>query len=68
MKTISLSLIILPLSFSSAVFAQKAPSDAEIAHIVVTANSIDIEAGKIAEKKGSEKKVKEFAEIMVTDH
>ena len=32
-------------------FAQ-APTDAQIAHIVVTANTVDINAGKLAETKG----------------
>ena len=48
-------------------FAQ-APNDAQIAHIVVTANQVDIDAGKVAEKKGSNADVKAFAKQMVTDH
>jgi putative membrane protein len=48
-------------------FAQ-APNDAQIAHIVVTANQVDIDAGKVAEKKGSSADVKAFAKQMVTDH
>ena len=51
------------------VFAQgAAPTDAQIAHIVVTANQVDIDAGKLAESKGSTKDVKDFAKQMVTDH
>ena len=49
-------------------FAQSAPSDAQIAGIVVQANSVDINAGKLAQKKSSNKEVKAFAKQMVTDH
>jgi putative membrane protein len=48
-------------------FAQ-APNDAQIAHIVVTANQVDIDAGKLAEKKASSPDVKAFGKQMVTDH
>lgn len=44
------------------------PTDAQIAHIVVTANTIDIDAGKIAETKGTNADVKSFGKMMVTDH
>jgi len=45
-----------------------APNDAQIAHIVVTANQVDIDAGKLAETKGSSADVKAFGKQMVTDH
>lgn len=64
-----LSFSFLGLTLSSTLLAEnKAPDDAEIAHIVVTANTIDITAGNLAKKKGSTKDVKEFAGRMVTDH
>jgi putative membrane protein len=44
------------------------PTDAEIAHIVVTANTIDIDAGKLAQGKAKNKEVKSFAKLMVIDH
>jgi putative membrane protein len=44
------------------------PSDAQIAAIVVTANQVDIDAGKLAESKGSNAEVKAFGKQMVTDH
>ena len=44
------------------------PTDAQIAHIVVTANQVDINAGKLAQSKGSSKDVKAFGKQMVTDH
>jgi putative membrane protein len=59
---------------ASGAFAQGAapaatgPTDAQIAHIVVTANQVDIDAGKLAESKGTNKDVKAFGKQMVTDH
>ena len=47
---------------------QKAVSDAQIAQIVVTANSIDIENGKIALKQSNTPSVDEFANLMIKDH
>jgi putative membrane protein len=44
------------------------PTDPQIAHIVVTANQVDIDAGKLAESKGASKDVKDFGKQMVTDH
>src|SRR3954462_237197 len=52
---------------SGAAFAQ-APNDAQIAHIVVTANQVDIDAGKLAEKQARSADVKAFGKMMVTDH
>ena len=52
---------------SGAAFAQ-APNDAQIAHIVVTANQVDIDAGKLAEKQARSAEVKAFGKQMVTDH
>ena len=48
--------------------AAAGPTDAQIAHIVVTANQVDIDAGKLAESKGTNKEVKAFGKQMVTDH
>ena len=48
--------------------AAAAPTDAEIAHIVVTANTIDIEAGEQAKQKSQNADVKQFAQTMITDH
>ncbi|MGE5617214.1 MAG: DUF4142 domain-containing protein [Bacillota bacterium] len=55
------------LALSGYAVAQ-APNDAQIAHIVVTANTVDIDAGKLAEKMGHSKDVKAFGKQMVTDH
>ena len=51
-----------------ALHAQPGPSDPQIAHIVVTANQVDIDAGKLAERKASSADVKAFGKQMVTDH
>jgi putative membrane protein len=54
---------------ASTLFAQSGgPSDAQIAAIVVAANQVDIDAGKLAESKSAIKEVKDFAQRMVTDH
>jgi putative membrane protein len=48
--------------------APAAPNDAQIAHVAVTANSIDSAAGVMAKQKGTAKDVKDFAQMMITDH
>ena len=55
------------LSLASA-FAQSGPSDPQIAGIVVTANQIDIDAGKLAKSRTKNKEVSQFAQQMITDH
>jgi putative membrane protein len=42
--------------------------DAQIASIVVTANQVDIDAGKLASSMAANGDVKKFGEQMVTDH
>jgi len=65
----SLSIGLLVALASSAAIAQKpAVSDAQIAQIVVTANTIDIENGKIAVKQSKTPSVDEFANLMIKDH
>lgn len=44
------------------------PSDPQIAGIVVAANQIDIDAGKLAKSRTKSKQVSEFAQLMITDH
>lgn len=44
------------------------PTDPQIAAIVVTANQVDIDAGKLADSKSTSKEVKAFAQRMITDH
>ena len=43
-------------------------TDAEIAAVVVAANSIDVSYGEIARDRATDERVKQFAETMITDH
>ena len=43
-------------------------TDAQIAAIVVTANQVDVDAGRVAAGRSSSDAVKTFANLMVTDH
>jgi putative membrane protein len=48
--------------------AAGALNDAQIAMIAVVADTVDVDAGKLAAEKASSKEVKAFAETMVRDH
>jgi putative membrane protein len=50
------------------VYAQQGPTDPQIAAIVVAANQVDIDAGKLAKSRSKNKEVDKFAEQMITDH
>ncbi|MEO8031862.1 MAG: DUF4142 domain-containing protein [Gemmatimonadota bacterium] len=43
-------------------------TDPEVAHVAVTANTIDIDAAKYAQTRTSNAEVKKFAGLMITDH
>jgi putative membrane protein len=72
LKTLSIILTSAALAAFSTARAQEsaaaAPNDAQIAMIAVTADTVDIDAGKMAAQKSENKAVKEFAETMVRDH
>jgi len=73
LKSFSLILALLAVAAVSAANAENkasasAPTDAQIAMIVVVADSVDVDYGKLAVKKTSNQAVKEFAETMVRDH
>lgn len=70
MRTITISTLSVLVAFASTTaFSQSvAPNDAQIAGIVVAANTVDIDAGKLAEGRAESKEVKQFAQQMVTDH
>ena len=56
---------------AAALAAQAGPpnlSDAEVAHVAVTANSIDIDLARVAESRATRKEVQAFARTMITDH
>jgi len=67
MKTIAIAVASLCFLAAATASAQ-AINDAQIASIVVTANQVDIDAGKLAQKTSGNTEVKQFAERMVTDH
>jgi putative membrane protein len=56
------------LAVTPAVVLAQQPNDAQIAAIVVTANQVDIDAGKLAESNAMSADVKAFGRQMVTDH
>lgn len=74
MKNLSIVIASALLLAASGAFAQgmapaaAGPTDPQIAHIVVTANQVDIDAGKLADSQGTNKDVKAFGKQMVTDH
>ena len=70
MKSLALILTSVALTASAAAQAadKSAPTDPQIAMIAVVADSVDIDAGKLAVDKAHDKRVKEFAQLMVRDH
>jgi len=48
--------------------AQGEIGDAQIAHIVVTANQVEVDAGKLARTKSAGKDTRAFAERMIAEH
>jgi putative membrane protein len=67
MKT-SAIVIAAVFALASVPAAAQAPTDAQIAHIVVTANQVDVDAGQLAASMGTNSEVKAFGQQMVTDH
>ena len=71
MKQLRFAALIVASSVFSLAGAQGkggGPTDPQIAAIVVTANQIDIEAGKLAKSRSKNKEVQQFAQQMITDH
>jgi putative membrane protein len=56
------------ICLSAATVSAQSINDAQIASIVVTANQVDIDAGKLAAATTTNAEVKKFAQLMVTDH
>ena len=56
------------LSLPCAGVSAQGVNDAQIASIVVTANQVDIDAGKWAISRATSDEVKAFARLMVADH
>jgi len=69
MKTVSAAFLGALAFTALGVSAQSAaPTDPQIAAIVVTANQVDIDAGQLAKSNAKSKQVKDFAQQMITDH
>ena len=66
MKTL-IAVSALALLFSTAPVHAQNINDAQIASVVVTANQVDIDAGKLA-RASTNADVKKFAQLMIDDH
>lgn len=63
--------LLLTFAAASGLSAQAAApdlSDPEVAHVAVTANSIDIDLAKFAQSRAKDGEVRKFAGTMITDH
>lgn len=58
----------MSLGLAATTAQAEGPTDPQIAAIVVTANQVDIDAGKLAASKSRTKDTREFAQRMITDH
>jgi putative membrane protein len=56
------------LSFTFSNASAQSVNDAQIASIVVTANQVDIDAGKLAKARSTSKEIRGFAQLMIADH
>jgi putative membrane protein len=61
-------LFVSALFLSSSLAAAQSITDAQIASIVVTANQVDVDAGKLAASSTKNAEVRKFARLMVRDH
>ncbi len=68
MKSIRYIALLLGAASLSAHAEESKVTDAQIAAIVVTANQVDIDAGRFAAEKSTDAAVKAFATTMITDH
>ena len=70
--TLAAYLVTLTAAFAPAAISAQAKgpdlNDAEVAHVAVTANAIDIEMGRLAGARSHRKDVLDFAAAMVRDH
>ena len=64
-KTIPFALALLTCSVTA---TAQTITDPQIAAIVVTANQVDVDAGKLAAEKATAPGVRKFGQLMATDH
>jgi putative membrane protein len=67
MKTL-ITLSAFAFLFVAAPVHAQSINDAQIASIVVTANQVDIDAGKLATTMSTNAEVKKFGQLMIDDH
>jgi putative membrane protein len=68
MKVMYVAGLVAVLAIPAANASAQGVTDPQIAAIVVTANQVDIDAGKLAAAQGTHPEVKKFGEQMVADH
>jgi len=68
MRKITALVSIVVVALGSAWAQSAAPTDPQIAAIVVAANQVDIDAGNLANSKSGSSQVRDFAQRMITDH
>jgi putative membrane protein len=68
MKHFYVTCAVAALVAATAAAEAAGPTDPQIAAIVVTANQVDIDAGNFAKSHAQSGKVRDFAQLMVTDH
>jgi putative membrane protein len=67
-KTVLALTLGVSVFFTLGMVSAQSINDAQIASIVVTANQVDIDAGKVAASQSATDAVKKFAQLMITDH
>ena len=68
MKVMYVAGLVAALAIPAGNASAQSVTDAQIAAIVVTANQVDIDAGKLAAAQATNPEVKKFGEQMVADH
>lgn len=72
MRLVAALFLLVAAAVPTGLAAQKAAapdlSDAEVAHVAVTANTIDVELGRFAQSRAQASDVRQFASTMSRDH
>jgi putative membrane protein len=68
MKVMNVAGLVATLAMPAGIASAQGVTDPQIAHIVVTANQVDIDAGKLAAAQATNPEVKKFGEQMAADH